>query len=215
MSDQSIDATTAAAGADDNAGSRSTGRRWTEPTFDRGRTGMACFLATEGVFFSTLILSYAIYIGQSKTGPTPREALSLPLVIGTSACLLSSSLTIIGAHRGLRRGNLRRFFVLLGSTMLLGALFLAGTSYEWWDLIVNKHLLPGTNLFGTTFYTLVGFHAFHVTMGIIAMAILLAVVARGWISQKNPKAVELVSWYWHLVDGVWVVIFTVVYVISR
>jgi cytochrome c oxidase subunit 3 len=189
--------------------------QWTEPSFHPAKTGMACFLTSEAVFFSTLIVAYVMYLGKSSTGPTPREVLSLPLVIGTSLCLLSSSLTIMLAHRGLTRGQLGRFYGMLGATILLALLFLAGTAWEWWHLIVQEGLLPGTNLFGTTFYTLIGFHGLHVTLGIVVMLIMAAAVARGWVSAQRPLPVELTSWYWHLVDGVWVVIFLVVYFLGR
>ena len=216
MSEPVIDASSpSAAQRRQGANVHSAAGAWAEPTFHREKTGMACFLTSEAVFFSTLIMAYVIYLGQSTTGPTPKEVLSLPLVLVTSACLLSSSLTIVLAHRGLAQGRLRRFYVLLGTTMLLGALFLAGTAWEWWDLIVRQGLWPGTNLFGTTFYTLVGFHGLHVTLGIVAMLVMMGLVARGRVSPQNPLAVELTSWYWHLVDGVWVVIFFVVYVIGR
>jgi len=215
MSDSSNAAAPSAGEPQNTAPPKSSASPWVEPTFPREQTGMGCFLLSEGVFFSTLIITYVRYIGESQTGPTPREALSLPLIIGTSICLLSSSLTIVIALRGLTHGRLRQFYALLGVTFLLGALFLAGTAYEWTDLILNKRLWPGTNLFGSTFYTLVGFHALHVTLGLMAMLIMAALVMRGWVSSKNPLAFEMTSWYWHLVDGVWVIIFSVVYLFGR
>jgi cytochrome c oxidase subunit 3/cytochrome o ubiquinol oxidase subunit 3 len=188
---------------------------WAEPSFHAAKTGMACFLTSEAAFFSTLIVAYVMYLGRSSIGPTPHETLSLPLVILTSVCLLSSSFTIMLAHRGLSRGQLGRFYTRLGATILLALLFLTGTAWEWWRLIVHEGLRPGTNLFGTTFFTLVGFHGLHVMLGIVVMLIMATVVARGWVTAQNPLAVELTSWYWHLVDGVWVVIFVVVYVVGR
>jgi len=93
--------------------------------------------------------------------------------------------------------------------------FLAGTAYEWYELIVHHHLTIGTNLFGTTFYTLVGFHAAHVTGGVIVMLVFLGLALRREVTHQNHQGVELVSWYWHFVDGVWVVVFTVVYIVGR
>src|SRR5262249_6994303 len=115
----------------------------------------------------------------------------------------------------LKRGQQSSFALLWGGTILLGLLFLAGTAYEWHDLITVHKLTISRNLFGTTYYTLVGFHAFHVTMGVVVLAIVLGLGLRGRVTAQNHLGAELVSWYWHFVDGVWVVVFTVVYVISR
>src|SRR5262245_2867909 len=126
---------------------------------------MLAFLASEAAFFSTLVVGYIVYLGKSIVGPTPREVLSLRLVIITTACLLFSSYTVHRAERALRAGagGFARWWV---ATVALGVAFLAGTAYEWYRLIVNHGLTLGTNLFGTTFYTLVGFHAAHVTAGV-------------------------------------------------
>src|SRR5262249_18413414 len=140
------------------------------------------------------------YLGQDRVGPTPKEALSLKLVLGTTACLLSSSVTIHLAEGALRRKQSSAFLGLWALTIALGAAFLAGTGYEWKDLIVEHHLTIGRNLFGTTFYTLVGFHGLHVTIGLIALASIFFLALRGEVGEKNEIAVEMVSWYWHFVD---------------
>jgi cytochrome c oxidase subunit 3/cytochrome o ubiquinol oxidase subunit 3 len=101
------------------------------------------------------------------------------------------------------------------ATIALGLIFLAGTAYEWHDLITEQHLTISRNLFGSTYYTLVGFHALHVTVGVLAMLITLALAVRGAVTARNPAGVELISWYWHFVDGVWVIVFTVVYLFGR
>jgi cytochrome c oxidase subunit 3/cytochrome o ubiquinol oxidase subunit 3 len=176
---------------------------------------MIAFLLSEVAFFSTLIVTYIAYLGQEQPPPTPREALSLRLVIGTTICLLSSSLTIHLAEGALRKDRRSAFVLLWGLTIALGAGFLAGTAYEWRELIVEHHLTISTNLFGTTFYTLVGFHGVHVTVGLIALTVVLALALRGAVSEKHSLGAELVSWYWHFVDVVWVVVFSVVYVIGR
>jgi cytochrome c oxidase subunit 3 len=186
-----------------------------EPRFDRNRVGMACFLTSEAVFFSTLIVAYLVYVGPSVSGPQPAQALHLPLVIGNTIALLSSSGTMAAAVRGLQRGRRRSFLTWIVATLALGAAFLAGTAYEWFDLIVRQGLLPSTNLFGSTFFTLIGFHGLHVTLGLVAMLVLIGLVARGRITRTNSQGVELVSWYWHFVDAVWVVFFSVVYLYSR
>ena len=180
---------------------------------DGFKVGMIAFLVSEAAFFSTLIVAYVVYLG-SKTAPTP-EVLSLPLVIGTTICLLSSSLTIYLAEKALRAGGRGAFRVWWGLTILLGTLFLAGTAYEWYTLIWRDGLTISRNLFGTTYFTLVGFHALHVTVGVLLLILMFGLVQRRQITGPHSTGVELVSWYWHFVDGVWVVVFTVVYLIGR
>ena len=175
---------------------------------------MIAFLLSEVAFFSTLIITYIIYLGRDGSGPTP-AVLALPLVIGTTICLLSSSATIHMAETSLHGGSKSGFTLWWSATILLGLLFLAGTMYEWIALITHDGLTISRNLFGTTFYTLVGFHALHVTAGVILMLIMLGLTARRGITGNHPVGVQLTSWYWHFVDAVWVVVFTVVYLIGR
>jgi cytochrome c oxidase subunit 3/cytochrome o ubiquinol oxidase subunit 3 len=177
--------------------------------------GMLSFLGSEVAFFSTLILTYVWFLGKDTTGPTPAVALSLDLVLGTTACLLASSLTIHLADRSLRRGSTGLFRLLWSATIVLGVAFLLGTAYEWYGLITRHGLTISRNLFGSTYYTLVGFHAFHVSGGVIAMLVVLGVMFRRTLTDKDKSGVELVSWYWHFVDVVWIVVFTVVYVVGR
>jgi cytochrome c oxidase subunit 3 len=176
--------------------------------------GMLSFLLSEVAFFSTLIVTYIAYMGKDQSGPTP-AILSLGLVIGTTICLLSSSGTVHLADLAIRRGAMGTFFLCWSLTILLGAIFIAGTLYEWHELIFTHHLTISANLFGTTYFTLVGFHAFHVTAGLIVLSIMLALALRGKVTQHHATGVEMSSWYWHFVDGVWVVVFTVVYLVGR
>lgn len=181
-----------------------------------GQWGMIAFLCSEVAFFSSLIVAYVVFYGRDQLpdglgGPTPAGVLSLGLVIGTTICLLASSATAHLADRSLRRGSRSVFFWFWSGTIALGAVFLLGTAYEWNALINEHHLTMSRNLFGTTYYTLVGFHAIHVTVGVIVMLIVLALAMRDHLTQKNHESVVLVSWYWHFVDVVWVVVFTVVY----
>jgi cytochrome c oxidase subunit 3 len=180
-----------------------------EFTLNAHQWGMLAFLVSEAALFSTLIVVYLTFLGKDPVGPSPREALSLPLVILTTICLLSSSATIHRAEQRLRSGDLSGFRKLWAATIGLGLAFLIGTGYEWYDLITQHDLTISRNLFGSTFYTLVGFHGLHVTAGLVALSVVFLVrpVRRG--------AVELVSWYWHFVDGVWVVVFSVVYLFGR
>lgn len=184
------------------------------------RTGMICFLITEFAFFSTLIVTYTLYLGKSLTGPMPADvfwqsAKSSLITLGSTVCLLASSATIHMATGALRQGKQQLFRQWLGATIALGAIFLAGTAAEWTELIGHHHLTLSTNLFGSTYFTLVGFHAAHVTIGLILMSIVLGLALRGYVTEMHEENVELVSWYWHFVDAVWVVVFTLVYVIGR
>jgi cytochrome c oxidase subunit III len=181
-----------------------------------GQCGMLAFLSSEVAFFGTLITAYVVFFGRDSEpgglgGPQPRDVLSLPLVCCTTLCLLYSSVTIHFAHRALRRQRLSSFTGLLAGTIGLGVVFLIGTCYEWAQLIGYHQLTISRNLFGTTFYTLIGFHALHVTVGVLVMSLILILSVRRQLAEKNHTSVELVSWYWHFVDGVWIVVFTVVY----
>jgi cytochrome c oxidase subunit 3 len=177
--------------------------------------GMIAFLTSEVALFGTLLVTYIFYLGRDTSGPTPDEALSLPLVLGTTACLLASSVTIHLADHALARGARGAFLRFWALTIILGIAFLAGTAYEWRELIVDKGLTISRNLFGSTYYTLVGFHACHVTGGVTAMLIVLTLALRRRLAPAGRPGVELVAWYWHFVDVVWVVVFLVVYVFGR
>jgi cytochrome c oxidase subunit 3/cytochrome o ubiquinol oxidase subunit 3 len=186
-----------------------------ERTLSPGQWGMLSFLVSEVALFSTLIVTYVFYLGKDVVSPTPAEALSLRLVLCTTACLLSSSATIHLAEKTLGRGNQRRFLTWWTATITLGVVFLGGTAFEWHDLMDRHHLTIGRNLFGTTYYTLVGLHAVHVTAGVIVMLIVLGLAIRRQVTTANRAGVEMVSWYWHFVDGVWLVVFAVVYLVGR
>jgi cytochrome c oxidase subunit 3 len=176
--------------------------------------GMLSFLVSEAALFSTLIVVYLTFLRTDQSGPTP-AVLSLPLVIVTTICLLSSSVTVHLAEKSLRSGSRSAFLRWWSATIMLGIIFLAGTAYEWNTLIVKYGLTISRNLFGTTYYTLVGFHALHLSVGVIVMSILLGLVLSDRVAGSKRVGVELVSWYWHFVDGVWVVVFTVVYLVGR
>ena len=147
--------------------------------------------------------------------PNPSEVFYLPGVLLSSLCLFSSSATIHFADRSLHRENQRAFLVWWGLTIVLGTLFLLGTAHEWSELIGTHGLTISRNMFGTTYFTLVGFHAFHVTVGVLIMCIVFGVGLRQNLTEKKRTGVEVVSWYWHFVDAVWIVVFTLVYLIGR
>jgi cytochrome c oxidase subunit 3/cytochrome o ubiquinol oxidase subunit 3 len=186
-----------------------------ERTLSAGQWGMISFLVSEVALFGTLILTYIFYLGKDAVSPTPAEALKLPLVLFTTACLLASSVTVHLAERTLGRGNRGGFILWWLATIVLGAVFLGGTAFEWHDLIYHYHLTISRNLFGTNYYTLVGLHALHVTAGVTIMLIVLGLALARQVTSANRAGVGLVSWYWHFVDGVWVVVFTVVYLVGR
>ena len=179
----------------------------------RGRAGVIGFIVAETSLFAVFVVAYLFYIGKSLTGPSPKEVLDLPIV--STVCLLSSSVSVALASRALAAGRVARAGSWLFVTVVLGLTFLAGTAQEWRRLIVERGLTIGTNLFGTTFYPLVGLHASHVILGLIMLSLCVAFAFSGALKVIHAERVELVSWYWHFVDGVWVVVFTVVYVIGR
>jgi cytochrome c oxidase subunit III len=185
-----------------------------EQTLSPGQWGIVSFLVSEVALFGTLIVTYLFYLGKDLVGPTP-EVLSLSLVLCTTTCLLLSSGTVHVAEKALHRGNQGGFLLWWFATIVLGVLFLAGTAYEWYGLIVDKGLTISRNLFGTTFYTLVGLHAIHVTGGVTIMLIVFVLALRRQVTTANRAGVGLVAWYWHFVDVVWVVVFTVVYLVGR
>jgi cytochrome c oxidase subunit 3 len=179
---------------------------------DRGRVGVLCLIATEFALFTIFLVAYAFYIGKSLAGPTPSQVLELP--IWPTICLLTSSMTVGIAARALRSNQLQRFKVWTAVTILLGLEFLRQTALEWRHLIADWHLTITTNLFGTTFYSLVGLHASHVVLGLTLLSLTLVLGLRGSMYGQTRRF-ELLAWYWHFVDTVWVAVFTVVYVIGR
>ena len=188
-----------------------TSGSWSLPY--RGTVGMACLIIAESAIFTIFVVAYLYYIGKSLSGPTPREVLTTPVFF--TICLWSSSITIHFAGKFLERGKQRVFLSLWLLTIVLGGLFLFGTGYEWRRLIYERGLTISTNLFGTTYYSLVGLHAFHVTAGLIMLAIVLMFGLSGRIGLGQSARIGVLSMYWHFVDAVWVVVFTVVYLIGR
>jgi cytochrome c oxidase subunit III len=188
-----------------------TQRPWNLP--DRGKVAMACLIIAESAIFTIFVVAYLFYMGKSLTGPTPREVLETPIFF--TVCLLSSSLTIHYAGKSLQRGERSAFLGLWSLTIVLGGLFLFGTGQEWRRLIYEHGLTISTNLFGTTYYSLVGLHAFHVTAGLIMLCLVAIFAFAGRVSSEHSRRVEVLSLYWHFVDAVWVVVFTVVYLLGR
>jgi cytochrome c oxidase subunit III len=186
-------------------------RPWNLP--DRGKVAMACLIIAESSIFTIFVVAYLFYLGKSLSGPTPREVLEIPIFF--TICLLSSSLTIHYAGKFLERRHRGAFLSLWLLTILLGGLFLFGTGREWHRLIYEHGLTISTNLFGTTYYSLVGLHAFHVTVGLIMLSIVAIFASVGRVGAEHSRRIEVLSLYWHFVDAVWVVVFTVVYLLGR
>jgi cytochrome c oxidase subunit 3 len=183
---------------------------WRLPS--RGRVGMYCLIGAEAAIFTIFVVAYIFYIGKSATGPQPQNVLHAPIFY--TVCLLASSLTIHVAVRKLAAGNVAAFARWWLLTILLGGAFLYGTAREWIHLIFEEGLTVSTNLFGTTYYSLVGLHAFHVTMGLLALITVALFYFMARLRPEHVERLEILSMYWHFVDAVWVVVFTVVYVIG-
>jgi len=191
--------------------SEQTEAPWVLP--NRGIIGMVCLIVAESAIFIIFVVAYIYYMGKSLSGPLPGQVLELP-ILGT-ICLLSSSFTVHDAVSALRKGNIRRCTLALAATILLGAIFLMTTAQEWYHLIHDVGLTIRTNLFGTTFYSLVGLHATHVVIGLMMLMIALGLTLGGRVTEAHSERLEVLSLYWHFVDGVWVVVFLVVYVLGR
>jgi cytochrome c oxidase subunit III len=174
---------------------------------------MVSLIAAESAIFTIFVVAYIFYIGKSLSGPTPRDVLTIPIF--STICLLSSSLTIHLAVRALRKASIVSFGFWWFVTLTLGAIFLIVTGREWHRLIFEEGLTVNANLFGTTYYSLVGLHAFHVTVGLIVIAIVMMFTLLGNVTSKYTQRLDIFSLYWHFVDVVWVVVFTVVYIIGR
>jgi cytochrome c oxidase subunit 3 len=184
---------------------------WILPS--RGRVGMFSLIAAESAIFTIFVVAYIFYLGKSLSGPMPKDVLETPIF--NTICLLSSSLTIHLAVRALRSARVNAFGLWWFVTMVLGSVFLVGTGREWQHLIFEKGLTISTNLFGTTYYSLVGLHAFHVTVGLMGIVLVMIFALLGKMEPAHSDRVDVFSMYWHFVDAVWVVVFTVVYVIGR
>src|SRR5258708_7051413 len=179
----------------------------------RRRVGMCALIAAEAAIFTIFVVAYLFYIGKSLSGPMPRDVLAQPFFY--TVCLLSSSLTIHFAGKALRRGNVRSFGAWWLLTITLGAFFLYGTASEWHRLIYRDGLTISSNLFGTTYYSLVGLHGFHVVVGLLGLTTVMAFTLFGVVKPEHAERIDVLSLYWHFVDAVWIVVFTVVYVIGR
>jgi len=187
---------------------------------DSRKLGMWIFLASDCMFFGSLIATYLIYRGRAEelflagqgSGPLPHEILDIPYTSISAFVLLMSSMSMVLALSAVQRGNVRGTRIWLLTTALLGCIFLGGQYFEFTSFH-NEGLGLTTNMFGSSFFTLTGFHGFHVTLGVIMLLSLVVISFRGGVTQRDAMNVEIIGLYWHFVDIVWIVIFTLVYLI--
>jgi heme/copper-type cytochrome/quinol oxidase subunit 3 len=179
---------------------------------DNRKLLMWAFLASDCMFFGMLIATYMVYKNRSVEGPLPREIFDIPYTSVSAFVLLLSSLTMVLALAALQHGDERRMRIWLTATALLGCVFLAGQYYEF-TVFYHEGLTLSHNLFGSTFFTLTGFHGTHVAIGVFWLLSLVAQSFRGRLHQEQSLMVEIAGLYWHFVDIVWILIFTLVYLI--
>ena len=176
------------------------------------KLAMWTFLGSECLLFGALISTYLLYKGRSVSGPSPEDVFDIPYTSASSFMLLMSSLTMVLALAAIQRGDLRNLRTWLLGTATLGGLFIAGQVYEFTSFY-REGLSLSTNLFGSSFFVLTGFHGVHVSLGIVMLLSLFSLSLRGKLGTEKAEVVELAGLYWHFVDIVWIVIFTVIYLI--
>jgi heme/copper-type cytochrome/quinol oxidase subunit 3 len=177
------------------------------------KVGFWAFIGSECLFFASLISTYMVYKGRSVVGPYPEEILDIPLTSISTFVLLMSSLAMVLALDGIQRGSKKLTLIWLGAVILLGATFLGFQVYEF-SHFVHEGLTIGTNVFGSSFFVLTGFHGAHVTGGVIWLLTLWIMAARGKLTAADSLKVEIAGLYWHFVDIVWIAIFTLIYLIQ-
>ncbi len=192
---------------------------------DTRKLAIWTFIGSECLFFATLISNYLVYKGKSLVGPLPHEAsqcmlhgqmtncepiFEIPLVTFGTAVLLFSSFFVVLALNGAQKGNRKQLIGWLSATVVCGLFFIGMQVYEFYHFY-HKGLGYTTNLFGSSFYTLTGFHGTHVTLGVIWLATVLVLAIRGKVPPEKSLNLEIAALYWHFVDVVWIVIFPVVY----
>ncbi|HUF52508.1 MAG TPA: cytochrome c oxidase subunit 3 [Dehalococcoidia bacterium] len=174
---------------------------------------MWLFLASDCLFFGSFIAAYLLYRDRSIVGPYPEDLFDIPFTSVSAFVLLMSSVSMVLALAAIQKGNVRGLRIWLLTTAVLGTLFVAGQAYEFTEFY-HEGLHLDTNLFGTTFYVLTGFHGAHVTIGILILLSLFVYSLRGGIQQKDSENIEIAGLYWHFVDIVWIVIFTLIYLVQ-
>jgi heme/copper-type cytochrome/quinol oxidase subunit 3 len=186
----------------------------TSTGLDTWKLGFWVFLGSETLFFGTFIATYMIYVGRSLEGPYPHEILDIPLTTLSTFVLLMSSLAMVLALNAVQKDNRKGALLWLMMTAGLGSAFLAFQAYEFTHFY-HEGLTLTSNLFGTTFFILTGFHGAHVTIGVIWLLILWVQTYAGRIRPADSLKVEIAGLYWHFVDIVWIVIFMLIYLMQE
>jgi cytochrome c oxidase subunit 3/cytochrome o ubiquinol oxidase subunit 3 len=199
-------------GHDDHGASHGETGHATTTGLSNNKLGMWLFLGSECLLFGGLISTYMLYRGRTQEGPKPEQIYDIPFTSVSSFILLMSSLTMVLAVSASKNGDVRRTRLWLCATAALGSLFVGGQVYEF-TAFYREGLGFTTSLFGSSFYTLTGFHGVHVSVGIIMLISLVVITLRGRIDGDRAEVVDIVGLYWHFVDIVWIVIFTLVYLI--
>jgi cytochrome c oxidase subunit 3/cytochrome o ubiquinol oxidase subunit 3 len=208
-------AATAAPAVGHHSGGEEHDAHATSTGLSNNKVAMWAFLGSECLLFGALISTYLLYRGQSLPGtPQPQDVYDIPYTSVSSFVLLMSSLTMVLALAAIQRGDHHRTRAWLLTTALLGATFVGGQAYEF-TVFYHEGLKLQTNLFGSTFYVLTGFHGAHVTVGVLMLLSLVGLSVRNKLPQHRSETVELVGLYWHFVDIVWIVIFTLIYLIPN
>ncbi len=188
----------------------------TSTGLDNRKLFMWLFLGSDCLFFGSLIATYLMYRGRDealgKPGPHPAEVFDIPYTSASSFILLMSSLTMVLALSAIQRGDVRRLRIWLLATSLLGLTFLGGQAYEF-TAFVHEGLTLRTNLFGSSFFVLTGFHGAHVAVGVLMLLSITVLASQGRIRQQDSMTVELAGLYWHFVDIVWILIFALIYLL--
>jgi cytochrome c oxidase subunit 3 len=180
---------------------------------DKRRVGMTALIIGESAIFTIFVVAYVFYMGKSLSGPTPAQVLEVPIL--ATICLLTSSVSIWQAEKAIEDDRIVGFTLWLGLTLGFAAVFMTNTALEWKKLIYHDGLTISTNLFGTTFYSLVGLHAMHVVVGLFLLTSVFIFSLFGWVDSRQGERFGVIALYWHFVDAVWIVVFTVVYLIGR
>lgn len=177
------------------------------------KLGFWVFLSSETLFFGSFIATYMVYKSASVVGPFPTEILDIPLTSISTFVLLMSSLAVVVGLDGIQKGKRKQALAGLFTTVLLGALFLGFQAYEFTHFY-HEGLKLQTNLFGSSFFVLTGFHGAHVTIGVVWLLVLLVELLRGRMPPSRALTLEIAGLYWHFVDIVWIIIFTLIYLIQ-
>ena len=178
------------------------------------KLAMWLFLSTDCLFFGAFISTFLLYRNRAQKGPTPAEIFDIPFTSATSFILLMSSLTMVLALAAIQRGDHRRFRIWILATALFGATFIAGQIFEFTEF-AREGLHLHTSVFGSSFFVLTGLHGAHVTVGIVWLLSLWGLSMQGRLGTEHAEKVEIGGLYWHFVDVVWIVIFTVIYLIPK